>query len=264
MSFDPTAPAISQTYGDAISSTRANLNDLNNQIATHEADTTAHGLGALTPIIADYNTNHKNSTTAHGIPAIVANVTTVTNEVSGARGSADTLASRLGVALNVDGTLKLSGMASKYISNGDTPTYVSATAFAVAGDRSSVYLPGAVLRFTLTSGYVYAPVVSRSFSGGVTTVTLDSAYTVLDGTVSVVEIALIAFDAAVTASLASVQAALTVLQSAVTTVLGFAAASAEPPTGIPPGAWALVKNTSSGVLKLWANDGGTLKSITLN
>ena len=34
-------------------------------------------------------------------------------------------------------------------------------------------------------------------------------------------------------------------------------------TDIPANEWALYKNTTSGVLKLWANDGGTLKSVTL-
>jgi hypothetical protein len=34
-------------------------------------------------------------------------------------------------------------------------------------------------------------------------------------------------------------------------------------TDIPSNTWALYKNTSSGALKLWANDGGTLKSVTL-
>lgn len=34
-------------------------------------------------------------------------------------------------------------------------------------------------------------------------------------------------------------------------------------TDIPVNEWALYKNTTSGLLKLWANDGGTLKSVTL-
>jgi hypothetical protein len=34
-------------------------------------------------------------------------------------------------------------------------------------------------------------------------------------------------------------------------------------TDIPASAWAIYKNTSSGTVKLWVNDGGTLKSVTL-
>lgn len=38
-----------------------------------------------------------------------------------------------------------------------------------------------------------------------------------------------------------------------------------PPTvdQIPPGQWALFKDTTSGTLKIYANDGGTIKSVTL-
>lgn len=34
-------------------------------------------------------------------------------------------------------------------------------------------------------------------------------------------------------------------------------------TEIAAGTWAVYKNTTSGDVKLWANDGGTLKSVTL-
>jgi len=33
--------------------------------------------------------------------------------------------------------------------------------------------------------------------------------------------------------------------------------------GVPSGTWSIWLNTSSGVLKLWANQSGTLKSVTL-
>lgn len=40
---------------------------------------------------------------------------------------------------------------------------------------------------------------------------------------------------------------------------------AGPPTvdQIPPGQWALFKDTTGGTLKIYANDGGTIKSVTL-
>lgn len=33
--------------------------------------------------------------------------------------------------------------------------------------------------------------------------------------------------------------------------------------GVPTGTWSVWKNTSSGLVKVWANDNGTLKSVTL-
>lgn len=49
-----------------------------------------------------------------------------------------------------------------------------------------------------------------------------------------------------------------------TRVAGFISQAADPTTAnIASGQWALYKNTTSGLVKLWANDGGTLKSVTL-
>lgn len=49
-----------------------------------------------------------------------------------------------------------------------------------------------------------------------------------------------------------------------TRATSFLSAAADPTTtDIAAGEWAMYKNTTSGVLKLWANDGGTLKSVTL-
>lgn len=50
----------------------------------------------------------------------------------------------------------------------------------------------------------------------------------------------------------------------VTATMGVTSSSVDPTTtNITAGNWALYKNTTSGLLKLWANDGGTLKSVTL-
>lgn len=49
-----------------------------------------------------------------------------------------------------------------------------------------------------------------------------------------------------------------------TRVAGFISAAADPTAAnIASGQWALYKNTTSGLVKLWVNDGGTLKSVTL-
>lgn len=34
-------------------------------------------------------------------------------------------------------------------------------------------------------------------------------------------------------------------------------------TGVPSGTWSIWKNTTSGQVKVWANDNGTLKSVLL-
>jgi len=44
----------------------------------------------------------------------------------------------------------------------------------------------------------------------------------------------------------------------------FFAQSTDPGTaGVPNGTWSVWKNTTSGVVKLWVNDGGVMKSVTL-
>lgn len=44
----------------------------------------------------------------------------------------------------------------------------------------------------------------------------------------------------------------------------FYAAPSDPGvTGVPSGSWAVWKNTTSGVTRLWVNDGGVMKSVTL-
>ena len=34
-------------------------------------------------------------------------------------------------------------------------------------------------------------------------------------------------------------------------------------SGVPSGTWSIWKNTTSGVVKLWVNDGGVMKSVTI-
>lgn len=34
-------------------------------------------------------------------------------------------------------------------------------------------------------------------------------------------------------------------------------------TGVPVGTWSVWKNTTSGLVKVWTNDGGVMKSVTL-
>jgi hypothetical protein len=44
----------------------------------------------------------------------------------------------------------------------------------------------------------------------------------------------------------------------------FFAQTTDPGTGgVPSGTWAVWKNTTSGIVKLWVNDGGIMKSVTI-
>jgi hypothetical protein len=53
-------------------------------------------------------------------------------------------------------------------------------------------------------------------------------------------------------------------QARVTATVAINSQTTDPTTAqIPAGNWALYKNTTSGALKLWANDGGTMKTVTL-
>ena len=199
MAFDATKPNLSQTMGDVITSANANDVALNAATVAHIADNTAHGIPALVATQVDY-TAHKLDPTAHGINTLSSNLALSVAEVVAARGVTASLSTRLGNALQMDGTVKLSSLSSKWINNSDTPSYVGTTTFSVPGDRTKVYIAGVLLRFTISGSYAYAPVVSNSFGSGVTTVTIDPAYPILSSGLSTVDLALLAWDNSVSAA----------------------------------------------------------------
>lgn len=195
MPFDTTKPNTSQTIGDVITSTNANLTDLNAREVAHEANqTNAHGIDALITSKADYVLHKANVTDAHGINVVAAAVASAQSEVTAARGAKADLATRLNVALQTDGGIKLSSIASKWLDNGDVPTFISTTSFSVPGDRTKVYIAGVLLRCTVSATYAYAAIASSAFGAGITTVVLDPLYPILTGGLSKVEIGLIAWD----------------------------------------------------------------------
>lgn len=265
MAFDGTKPNTSQQIGDVITSTRDNDVALKAQIDAHQSDSTAHGIPSLVATQADYVAHKSNDTTAHGINATNANVLAIQTEMVAARGTQASVATRLASALNADGSIRLSSLNNKWINNSDTPTYVSTTSFSVPGDRTLVYIAGLQLRFTVSGSYAYAPIASSSFSGGVTTVVLDPAYPVLTSGVSKVDIGLIAWDNAVAAAVAAAQADIDTISGNLSAVQNVRSKAGDPVSAdLPSGQVGVWKNTSSGALKLWANDGGTLKSVTLS
>ena len=93
---------------------------------------------------------------------------------------------------------------------------------------------------------------------------LDPAYAVLTSGVSKVDIGLIAWDNAVANAVTQALSMITALQGSLTAIQNIRSKAGDPTASDLPagqvGAW---KNTTSGTVKLWANDGGTLKSTTL-
>lgn len=265
MAFDASKPNTSQQIGDVIAATRENDIALKTQIDGHQADPSAHGLPSLLVTQADYVTHKANSATAHGLGTTNANVGALQTELASARGSQTALATRLATALNADGTIRLSSLNNKWINNADAPTYIGTTSFSVPGDRTKVYLAGLQLRLTISGSYAYAPVASCSFSGGITTVVVDPAYPVLTTGLSIVDIGLIAWDNAVAVAVATAQADITTIAGKLGAVQNIRSKVGDPlAADLPSGQIGVWKNTTSGALKLWANDGGTLKSITLS
>ncbi len=215
MAFENTKPNKSQNIGDVIESTRLNLLDLDSRLTSSGTVITDANLPALNASKLDYEA-HKANNDAHGLTTVRANIATNTTEIVTARGSTDSVNSRLSVALNQNGSIKLSTLNNKWINNGDTPTFVTGTSFTVPNDRTKVYIGGVQLRFTVAGNFVYAPVASSSFNAGVTTIVLDPAYNVLSAGVTVVEIGLIAFDNSIANSVATFLTDLSALQGQVT------------------------------------------------
>lgn len=265
MAFDPAKPNQSQTIGDAFDSARANDVDLDARQTAHEANNSnAHGIDALLASKADYDAHKANTSTAHGIDIIAAEAAATKSEVIAARGAKADLATRLAVALQSDGGIKLSSIASKWLDNGDVPTFISSTSFSVPGDRTKVYIAGVLLRCTVSATYAYAAIASRSFNGSITTVVLDPLYPILTGGLSKIEIGLIAWDNAVAAAATQNAADIVNLQGDMTAISTMGSMAVDPTaTELPAGKVRVWKNTASGAVKLWVNDGGTLKSVTL-
>lgn len=216
MAFDDTKPNKSQTIGEVIEAANANDKALKEEIGAHTRNGSAHGLDDVQKAVADHYAHKADSTTAHGIGETNAQLAAMVAEITAGRGTQGSLAARLIAALNGDGTIKLSTLNNKWINNADTPSFVDSTHLTVPGDRTRVYIGGIQLRLTVSGSYVYAPVASSSYGGGVTTITLDPAYQLLTAGLSAVDIGLIAWDNAVAQACTQNAAAIANVQGQVT------------------------------------------------
>ncbi len=214
MALDLTKPSTSQTYGDAVDSTRGNIAALKQEIDANQDALTALDVPALQASATDY-TAHKANNDAHNLAPLRTRVADAETALNAAKGSRTTLSDRLNEGLQANGALKLASIANKWIEPGDVPTYISATSFSVPGDRRKVYIAGAHVRITQSAQYVYAPIASSSFSAGITTVQLDTGYPVLTASMSLLELALIAFDNTIAAAVGSLESAILLANAAI-------------------------------------------------
>lgn len=263
MAFDSAKPNTSQTIGDVIVSTRSNLNDLLALLEAHEDGVDVHGLVAINASIADY-VAHKTASTAHGLDVTTATLSAVQSEVQVARGSQASLTARLDAAMMPSGAFKIANLASKWIDNGDLPTYSTNRIFTVPGDRTGVYFAGINIRATVSGSYVYGTILSSSYAGGITTVTLDTIYTVLAVGLTKVEISILAFDNSIADSITSLQSTQTAMQGQITSITNLNSKAGLPTTSdVTAGRVAVWKNTTDSTVRLYVNDGGTLMSVQL-
>lgn len=76
---------------------------------------------------------------------------------------------------------------SEWVDSGLTPTFISATSFSVAGDKTALFHPFRRLKLTVSAGTVYARISASSFGSGITTVTVVNDSGALDSGLTKVE-----------------------------------------------------------------------------
>lgn len=115
--------------------------------------------------------------------------TTIGEEVIAARGTKASLDARLDVALNEDGTMKVSTTLSpsQWYDPELTPTYVSGTSFTVVGDQRDIYVARRRLKIGITGATIYAEVSSATYGAPNTTVVIGNNSAAIDNTIATVE-----------------------------------------------------------------------------
>lgn len=91
---------------------------------------------------------------------------------------------------NLRGINDTSVTIDQWVASGITPTYVSATSFTLAGDQTSAFHVGRMLKTTNTGGTTYSVIVASVF-GALTTVTVVNSSGTLDSGLSAVSYGLI-------------------------------------------------------------------------
>lgn len=74
---------------------------------------------------------------------------------------------------NVRSVVRAEAENKQWVRLASAPTFVSATSFSVPGDQRTDFAVGRRVKATLSGSTKYGTILSRNFSGGVTTVTMD-------------------------------------------------------------------------------------------
>ncbi len=121
--------------------------------------------------VYDMELGGENNTWHLKVRAMASGINDYFSELISARGTTANLDARLSVALNDDGTLKVSAPSGGWWApdTGTAATFVGNTSFTVAGDLTSVFVANRKVELTQTSN-AYAIVVSSTHLDGTTTV----------------------------------------------------------------------------------------------
>jgi hypothetical protein len=122
--------------------------------------------------------------------AVVARINTIIDSLNLSEGTKTSLAERLNVSLNADGTLKAGAatFGGEWINPLLSPLYVDASNFTATGDQTSdIYYVGRRLKIGLAGGSVYSSVTNAGYSAGTGLTTVTIAGAVLTDPISSVE-----------------------------------------------------------------------------
>jgi hypothetical protein len=113
----------------------------------------------------------------------------VIDNINAAAGSSLTLAQRLTVAMNDDGTLRspVTGSGEWILPTGLTFAYVDTDTFTATGDRTAIYTTGRKLKITLAATVIYPEVSTSSYSSGTGLTTVNISLTTLTDPITSVE-----------------------------------------------------------------------------
>lgn len=182
--------SVVKLYDEVISARQGRLNLLANLVAMQDNHSTllaeivaARGAyGSLGDNMAALTNTQTEVVLARGVySSLSAHLTgmeeatiALLGELTNARGLAATLAARLNVSINDDGTLKTTVTPTTWFTEQSAIAKVTATIFTVGGDKTAVYVPGRAVEL---NGNVYGYVLTCAYSSGtdLTTVSISGA-----------------------------------------------------------------------------------------
>jgi hypothetical protein len=83
---------------------------------------------------------------------------------------------------------------SEWVLYGSSPSYISQSSFSLSGDQRTEFHIGRRIKAAVTAGTVYGTILTSTYSGGITTVTLGMDSTFLDSGLTAVSYGIISFN----------------------------------------------------------------------